>query len=386
MFKRLRNCIFLFPTTLAFAGCMSISNTPPSEELIDGRHFPKHSTYQIESIEDIFELNNSAKDFLDQISDDHRSKKAQLGALVYNIFDRSKLALAYEADANTTATQTYEKGAANCLSLTIMAYAMAEYLGFDATFQEVNIPEYWTRRDGNILLNGHVNLHLLEQEDYDSYALQPRPFIIDFDPLRNTQRFKTTPLSKRDVVSNFYVNKAADALIKDNNDLAFAYLKAAIDVAPSNEGAYVNLGVLYSRNNLFNLAELAYQASLDIKSNFSTALENLSLLYQKTDRLPQAKSIQARLAKKRENNPYYHFFLGNLSFDKGEHKQSLEHYKKSISLNSKPHEFYFHLARTFLVLGDLENTKRYLRKAKKRAGNENLERRYEHQLSLIASR
>ncbi len=57
-----------------------------------------------------------------------------------------------------TAAQAYHSKSANCMSLTIMAYAMATHAGMNVAFQEVDIPEYWVRNGKYSLLTGHVNL------------------------------------------------------------------------------------------------------------------------------------------------------------------------------------------------------------------------------------
>ena len=46
----------------------------------------------------------------------------------------------YRNSANTTANTTFNNRAANCLSLSIMTYALAEHVGLNATFYEVEIP------------------------------------------------------------------------------------------------------------------------------------------------------------------------------------------------------------------------------------------------------
>jgi hypothetical protein len=38
-----------------------------------------------------------------------------------------------------------------------MTYALARELGFGVRFQDKDMPEYWTIREGQSLLNGHIN-------------------------------------------------------------------------------------------------------------------------------------------------------------------------------------------------------------------------------------
>jgi hypothetical protein len=82
-----------------------------------------------------------------------------------------------------TAREDFHSKTANCMSLTIMAYALAKKAGLVVDFQQVEIPEYWIRNGQYNLLTGHINL-LIKTKDrlnkttvYGSNTLQ-----IDFDP------------------------------------------------------------------------------------------------------------------------------------------------------------------------------------------------------------
>ena len=385
MLKHINRFILFSLFIGAVTGCATVSTVASSDKLFaHDQHFPHYSKFELESPKAIFELNAAAIEFVEKVTAGQKLKKDKLKSLIAAIFDRSKLSLNYAAEANTTATQTFEKGAANCLSLTIMAFSMAEHLGFEATFTEVSIPEIWTRREGNTLINGHINLYVQPKAPSRYSMLRKRPYIVDFDPMPNKHRFDTRELTRNQIVSYFYVNKAADAMINHANHLAYAYLKSAIKLDKTNAGAYLNLGVLYSRNDFTQAAELAYKKSLSENPNYASALENLALLYKKTNREFMATQIMDKLRNSRENNPYYHFSLANLALEKGKYENAVKLYKKSIYLNDKPHEFHFNLAKAYFALGDIENTRRYLNKAKKRVKNAKIEEQYAFKLSLLA--
>jgi tetratricopeptide (TPR) repeat protein len=275
---------------------------------------------------------------------------------------------------------------ANCLSLTIMVYAMAEHIGLNASFKEVNIPEFWTRQGGNTLINGHINLQVEPQQNHQTFLFNVSPVVVDFDPLQSSHRFSSQVISKDKVTSYFYTNKAADAMISKNYDLAFAYLKAALNVYPNNEGALLNLGVLFRRNNMMVEAEASYREVLLANSSNIVALDNLGLLYRKTGRVALADAIEIRLKRKRHDNPYYHIMLGDIALEDKKLEQAIRHYKDSIDLNEQNHEVYFKLAKAYFALGDTDNTKRYLQSAKKRVKGMPFESRYASKLAILAQR
>jgi tetratricopeptide (TPR) repeat protein len=337
----------------------------------------------VETPSQVFKLDPAAIDFVKKVTKGKHTDKQKVTALVGAIFDRNNLSMNYLPQANFTANETFANGSANCLSLTIMVYSMSRQIGLETEFKEIDIPELWTRRGGNTLLTRHINIQV--QPDRHQIA-GANPITIDFDPLQGSHKFSYRLLQRPQVLSYFYSNKAADAMIDKNNDLAYAYLKAALTESQNNSGAWLNLGVLFSRNNMIKEAETAYLFAKRLNSNDSTALENLAALYRKTNRASQAVLIEKRLRTKRFNNPYYHTMLGDVSFEESNYDSAIRHYKQAIALNQKPHEFYYNLAKVYFAIGDIENGKRYLLSAKKRAKDDEQEQKYESELLLLASR
>jgi Tfp pilus assembly protein PilF len=110
----------------------------------------------------------------------------------------------------------------------------------------------------------------------------------------------------------------------------------------------------------------------------------LAALYNKTNRETLASDIYLRLQKQRMNNPYYHLMLAEQSLDDDEYRQSIVHFKDAIKLDADPHQFYFGLAKAYLGLGDLDNTERYLRIAKRKAGRARISDDYGEKMSILA--
>ena len=153
--------LFSILTLLLLIGCKYQYTAPiNTHAYLHDELFPEHMAVQIETQEDIFAVDEQMKTFVHKRVRFKDIPKAQIRSLIEGIFHHSKTSLLYQNDANTVARETFANQAANCLSLTIMTYALADYAGFGATFQQVNIPELWVRRDGTSLMNRHVNLKL----------------------------------------------------------------------------------------------------------------------------------------------------------------------------------------------------------------------------------
>lgn len=355
--------------------------------LFNDQAFANYRQQKIETEEQIFYLSDEIKKYMDEhIFPVHGSAK-RIKVLADSFFDKSNLNLIYANDANTTASQTFLSQQANCLSMTILAYSMAQYAGLDVIFQKIKIPEYWVRRDGHSLLNGHINLKIKPKEDpADRAALTFGSEAVEVDFNRNvsSQHFAKIPMSKAQIMAMFYNNKGADALILGKLNLAYAYFKQALTLDPAFVSAWGNLGILYRYKHHFDWAEAVYLHALRLDDDNLNSLENLAVLKSFEGQHQQAAELYQMLDNKRQSNPYYHFILGEEEYDKGHWDLAIDHYKKALRINRKVDEFYFGLAKAYYQLGDTEQSKKYLKQAKRNSINETMQNRYQGKLDLLS--
>lgn len=339
--------------------------------------FEGYQQVRIETSDNIFALSPEARKFVDEVTEPHSSAKQKMHALVDAIFSRTKLDLRYSATANTIASQTFQRRFANCLSLTIMTYAMVDYMGFDAVFQDVQIPEYWTIREGQTFVNSHINLRVKLN--------RTQSVTIDFDPYPELSGTKVKDMSRQQLVASFYSNVAAEYLLQKDNTRAFAYLKEAIQVFPHDAGIWLNLGTAYSRAGMPQSAIGAYETALELTPDFNTAFDNLAILYDRLGESDKADEIQSRLHSKRIKNPFYHMMLAEHALEETKPEEAILHYKKALRLDRAPHEFHFGLAKAYSLLGDYRSAEKALKTAIKRAEGKHVTKKYNKKLSLLAS-
>ena len=375
---------FLLVSTL-LVGCKSTSNViiEPATFLYD-QGFDGYENIPIETEQHVFELDQAAKDFAKQSLGSFTDSTEQMMDFIRQIFDHSRFNLLYQGDANTTASQTFHARAANCLSMSIMTYSLAREAGFGVKFQEIDIPEYWTRRAGYSLLNGHINLEMEPRLKPNVYTYPSLAYQVDFDPQSGLKRFPKKFVSKQYVLSMFYNNKGADALLAKNFTKAYAYFRAAIKLTPKFDSAWVNLGFLYRLNNYYEQAENAYQQALIIDPDSLTAWENLGYLYKYSDQPEKAEDIFSKVEFKRKNNPYYHLNLGEEEFENDHLENALQHFRKALSLDKSQHEIYFGLAKTYYQLGEIERSEKYLKQAKRKSRSQQEQEKYQGKLDLLS--
>ena len=385
LFRHLITALFVLSCSSLF-GCAStepVVAKNPYPALHD-HLFPSYASFPIETEEEVFALEEDAQLFVDQAVFDLGRKTTNVKGLISSIFDHSEMGLLYRSNANSVASETFYNRSANCLSLSIMTYAMAKHAGYDATFYEVDIPEYWTRRDGFSFLNGHVNLTINVPKDPLVTNIGPSSADVDFDPQMIRTHFPRVPVTKSLVLSMFYNNKGADALIANSYTRAYSYFRAAAVLSPQLQQSWVNLGVLYRMVDAFKAAEQSYRFALNLDDKNLTAWDNLSILYYHQGFLEKSAEIKARVEAQRKENPFYHFILGEQALDDGEFANALEHFQRALRLDNTRHEVLFGLAKSYYELGDINNAERYIKRAIQFAPNLQDENRYMSKLSTIA--
>lgn len=382
----MRALITLVIPLLLLWGCNStqVQELPPPP--INLAQHPQLQAQPVESLEEIFALTSTMKA---QLNNAFATRSGNLSAtkrLMMLILENGDKSVRYQSGATLTAAQTYKQLNANCLSLSILAFSMAEHLGLQGQFQRVHIPEYWALNRGYNLLTGHINLRLYtprrHNDVYELYNAE-REVTVDFAPDLSGSQFKITDITKERVAAMFYNNKGATALVEQDYERAYSYFYAATQMDPYYSGGWGNLGILYRLLNDFERAERVYQYAINIDKDNNTALGNLAILYRHTGREQQAKEIEHKLAQMRKDNPYYHIALGNDSLVQKQYVKALNHFRKARELDERIHESYFGMAHTYYLMGDIKATRRYLLMAQKRAQFDYDKLRYRGKLASL---
>ena len=343
-------------------GCASTSK-PVVQSPYPALHdelFTSYEAFPVETEEEVFYLSPEAKAFVDRAtiisggSAHHKSVKK----LVSAIFDHSEMGLLYRNNANSTADTTFNNRAANCLSLSIMTYAMAQHAGFEAKFYEVDIPEYWTRREGFSFLNGHINLRVGISKDPTVMNIGPSFADVDFDPQMLRNHFPRINVTKKRILAMFYNNKGADALIANSYTRAYSY---------------------------FDYAQQSYDFALNLNENNLPAGENLAILHRHKGEMDRADEIKVMVDFRRKSNPFYHFILGEQALEEGRYEEALTFYQRALRLDNTRHEVVFGMSKVYYALGDISSAERFLKRAVLLAPNEQDEHRYTSKLSSLAN-
>ncbi|KZN36904.1 hypothetical protein N480_16660 [Pseudoalteromonas luteoviolacea S2607] len=364
-YQNVFSTILLCVSSVFITGCESTNPPRVDLTLLDNTPF---KALPVETQEEIFILDESIVETLNQTFKRNEQPELRSAQVIMQfLLDNGDNTLSYMSDANLTASQAYHNLNANCLSLSILAYSLSEYLNLKGQFQKVHVPEYWASSRGYNFLSGHINLKIYEDRikhiGKNVLHTQPRTLTIDFDPNSRRQAFRTSEITKDRVTAMFYNNKGAIHMVEGRQDLAFSYFQAAIEMDSQYSSAWANLAILYRISGNLDIAEGMYNQALALNADNNTAKGNLAVLYDLTDRSEQAEQIRTELYQVRKSNPYYVITLGNEALEQGNAVKAINYYRDALKLDKRMHEGHFALAKAYYSLGKLELTKRHLRRA-----------------------
>lgn len=386
MKRSLSTILFIFlPFLLACQSNNAITtSTVDVNTLYLDKAFIEPASFTIESEQEIFMLNDEMLALVQKNLVNNTNTQKKAAKLLKLIFSQENISLSYASHANLTARETFYSHKANCLSLTIMAYALANAAGMQVDFQQVEVPEYWVRNGQYSVLTGHVNLMITGKKVPNNTVIYgTNNYEVDFDPYITKQRFPKKVIGKNTVLAMFYNNKGGQALVDNDFDSAYQYFKAATNEDKYFSPAWGNLAILYRITNNLDLAERTYRYAAEIDSNNLTALSNLAMLLRNQNNIEEADILDEKLLAKRKANPYYYAVLADEAYYRKDYLRALQYYKKAIKLNNNIHEIYFGIARVYYQMNRLSEAKKSLKRALALNKSESTEHQYIAKLNFL---
>jgi tetratricopeptide (TPR) repeat protein len=328
---------------------------------------------------DVLELSPLMIAFLDRWVDLNQGDYFKLRSLVYAVMGDGTFKLVYD-DSTRTAQETFLDQRGNCLSFTSMFVAMSRYLGLKANFQEVIVPPDWSVKGSTLILSKHVNVHV-NMDAGDARRHQ----IVDFNMYDFRSSYDMHIVSDRRGRAHYFNNMGVERMLEGNIPMALANFRESLREDKSFTPAWVNLGILYSREDYPQHAEAAYLIALEADSSNLVAMSNLAGLYEQQGHSELAAQYQLRIESHRMRNPYYRYQLARTAFEEGEYTAAVDHLKFAIRKNKNDDSFYFLMSLSYLNSGDRESAQRWMRKAEKVAEMDADKKKYHNKIDLLMS-
>jgi Tfp pilus assembly protein PilF len=276
------------------------------------------------------------------------------------------LRIDYDSEMTRTATQTFAAREGNCLSLVIMAAAMARQLGIPVTFQNVFDFDTWSRDAGFAILSQHVNLVLGPRPPNSRlFPGEATPMVVDFLPPSQVAAAVSRPIPEQTVVAMYLNNRAAEIMVGGDVDRAYWFARAALQADPGFANAANTLGVIYLERKHPVPAERALRYALQREPDNVSALSNLSRLLATEGRTAEARALAERLARIQRHPPFYFYDRGVKAMQAGQFEEAARLFKKSLEQRPYDVPSHFQLAIAEAHLGDLRHAREQLEQAEK---------------------
>jgi len=358
---------------------------------------PQSVDYSVPDV-DILKLNDEMRSVLDESIVPLKNPQARLEMLLRIINTRVSYSTAAD-DGAKTAIETFETRTGNCLSLSNLFISMARYSGLKTAFQEIPVPPFWKKSGVALFFTRHigasVNLDTTQEDgvridstnsnsaimrDNMSFYLLTPSLMGAGTPAINP--LFTQPIPDNRAFAQYYNNIGANCLAEGNGRDAFRYFIKAVKTDPRLGFAWSNLGVVYSRNNQIDAAEMAYLQALSInrgidETSAMNVMGNLEKLYRKIGNSKQAAFYEKEIAFFRNKNPYYHYSLGKTAYYDGNFEEAVKHFKDAIGQKEDEHLFHYTLALAYLRLGNIKMAEKTIVRAELFAWDEKIKLDYE---------
>lgn len=381
----MRELIALLLVSISLVGCSSTDTQPPVVSLSQLQlPAPQHQLgEEVPSMRQIFTLPESATSVLEERFKRYRDDPERVMEQFRNWMNKSRgFYVEYDNQTTFTAAQTYEERAGNCLSLSILTYAFAEYLELRAYFLEPDVPYFWQMQGSFETIGDHINVYIRLPYDRNK-VFGASGFIVDFtedDMFRYAKRYE---LSKQDIVSSFYHNRAAEALVNNDLDLAYSFAFHALNNKPQASKSYSLMGIILRRMGNTELAEQAYNIGMQLDAMDPVLLNNLVYFYRSEERHYDALLLDLRLERIKLESPFVIARSAEISYQDGAYKEALRQYNKAIRQADYIHNFYFGKARVLLALGEYEEAMEALQKAKELSTTREQNARYGGKIAAL---
>ena len=252
---------------------------------------------------------------------------------------------AYDPYANLSARDAFAEKRGNCLTYTSLFIALARELGFEASYQLVDVPPDYDSVNGMVVVNKHANARVDHVPGRGSLTVE---FSEEFASGIHDRRVVDDAFA----LALHYNNLAfSDDLAGDERG-AFVYLKKAIELTPNNPDLWTNLGVFHARRGHFDHAISGYRHALDLDAYHGAAIRGLANAYGALGRDDEARFYQRRVTHSRARDAYAYYILAQRAYQAERPAESLELLSEAIRLYRRDHRFYRLQAEAHDLLGN----------------------------------
>ncbi|BFM10759.1 hypothetical protein R50072_09120 [Simiduia litorea] len=327
---------------------------------------------------DPFALTPEMKAFANHFAPAEYHDKYKVTALVRALTTQYGLNMTYSANETHSAAEAFRRREANCLSFTILLYALANEAGLTVAFNEVDVPPVWDVQDTNkLIFYKHVNAIV--------DILWAESKIVDINMSNYNELYPQRRITKVHAEALYYNNRAVEALNAGQLADAQYYFQRTLDLNSDLGFVWGNLATLYRRLERFDIAQALYLKAMDSGGFDSVIASNLARNFRALGNTVEADLLEERVKRHRARNPYYHYAIAHLNYSKGRNDLAIQEIDRAIELFTKEHRFHLLRAQLMAQVGDQREVIESLRLAESHAPNDEDKGRYANKRDKVAA-
>lgn len=262
------------------------------------------------------------------------------------------------------ATNSLAKDLGNCLSLAILTKSLTNLADVEIGYQLVETPPVYQKENGLLLSSQHVRTVLYSPTDSPEgsigYFFRGKTFI-DYFPSAGTRFLRK--VEENEFYSMFYRNKSVEAMIANNLNLAYSYLKKSLALKQDDAQAINIMAVLHEKINRFDYAEKLYLYGLKYGNEKFELLNNYHSLLIKLNRHDEANEIAYNLESYVDPNPFKWVSLADKAYHAKNYRAAISYYKKAAKMADYLHQPYAGIARSYYMIGNIQLAQVAMKKA-----------------------
>ncbi len=368
--------------TLWLVACAAVPAAPPAPlQLLHDELFPRAGT-PIDPAQ-LFAPSPAMQDFLHARLAHPGHPDRALEALVEAMSRDDILRLGYDSSRTRSAAEAFEDHAGNCLSLVMLTASFAHALGLPVQYHLAEIEPYWSRQGRLLVASGHVDLTVSLPLREIGVSHGSLGYTFDFLSPQDARTLPTRDISEDTVIAMFLNNRAAEALVDEQLDRAYAWARLAVQRDPGFAPAYNTLGVIYLHAGAAADAAPAFRAALLLDADNPRMIGNLIDAVSTLGDRAEAQRLQASLDRIEPEPPYRLFDLGTAAFQRKDYAAAQALFRRAVGHTDYDPEVHFWLARAAWALGQPARAQREIEQALALATSSHQRSRYTAKLDWL---
>ncbi len=333
---------------------------------------------ELPDAKEIWEVTPEMKEFIEFYAPSSMDNNYRLRMLARALGSGSLLGMEYDPSKTLIPKEAFRYQSANCLSFSMLVFAMAKSIGLDVEFNDVEIPPVWDLVDGERLyFYKHVNVKAKPNSG--------EILIVDINLDEFDASYPQRTISEHDVLVHFYNNIGVELMFAGNYSSSYNSFLKALKINKKAAHVWSNMGVLLRRSGNKELARDAFLVALNSGSFSYVAASNLHKLSVLEGEEALAARLESMLVSYKKRNPYYQLAEAKKFRIKGELAKAEVAINKAVKIRPDEHTFHFERSLIMLRLGRLEESMEEMRLAEQLSENISSKTAYSSKLNMLAS-